>query len=145
MEFDTGKLRLELIKLDSTLNIAYNNNMAWKTIKIFGPRNLTGNTERLEALNQAKDLLNAVSVNPATRNEMIKHEQDHLFAFSDFKEGSGKKLKLVLEENVNKEIRLAVIPNRRQFRDEDRKAVGAVENPSEDDVDYGCFSRYRRR
>jgi len=86
-----------------------------------------------------------LGVDSATINESISHERDHLFAFQDFDESSGKKLKMVLQEDPNEGIRLAVIPNRLQIRDEVRKSVGAVENPSEGDVNYGCFSRFRRR
>ena len=119
--------------------------MAWKTKFVFGSGNLTGNAERLEALAQARSYLKALGVDSATINESISHERDHLFAFQDFDESSGKKLKMVLQEDPNEGIRLAVIPNRLQIRDEVRKSVGAVENPSEGDVNYGCFSRFRRR
>lgn len=73
------------------------------------------------------------------------HERDHLFAFSDFEARSGKKLKLVLQENPNEGIRLAVRPNRLQLRGEVRRSVRAVENPSEGDEKFGCYSRFRRR
>ena len=104
--------------------------MAWKTKFVFGSGNLTGNAERLEALAQARSYLKALGVDSATINESISHERDHLFAFQDFDESSGKKLKMVLQEDPNEGIRLAVIPNRLQIRDEVRKSVGAVFNSS---------------
>ena len=45
--------------------------MAWKTKFVFGPRNLTGNAERLEALAQARSYLKALGVDSATIDESI--------------------------------------------------------------------------
>jgi hypothetical protein len=118
--------------------------MAWKDIFRFGGSNLTGNAERLEALGEARDTLKAMGYDKRTVSELIRHEQDHLFAFPDFEESSGKKLALVMEANPDNEIRLAVIPNRRHSRKDVRRALKAVDNPSDGDEQYGCISRFRK-
>jgi len=117
--------------------------MAWKTKLVFGPGNLTGNIERLEALDQARQYLKMYG-DLSTVEKRIQHEKDHLFAFSDFEVGSGKKLRLVLQENSNEEIRLAVNFNRKHTRHDVRDSVRAVDDPSEGDLKFGCYSRFRR-
>ena len=118
--------------------------MAWKTKFVLGPRNLTGNSERLEALDTARQYLKAYGVDSATVEDRVDHEKDHLFAFPDYDESSGKKLKLVLQEDPNEGIRLAVIPNRLHTKDDVKKSLGAVDEPSEGDLNFGVLNRFRR-
>ena len=119
--------------------------MAWKTKLSFGPGNLPGNAERLEALTQARGYLSAIGVDSKTVEEAVAHEKYHLFAFPDFEVRTGKKLQLVLQEDANEGIRLAVVPNRLHTRNDVRRSVDAVDDPSEGDLSYGCFNRFRKR
>lgn len=119
--------------------------MAWKTIFNFGQKNLTGNSERIQALCEVRGYLKDLGCDSGTINTAVEHEKKHLFAFSDFEANTGKKLGLVLQRDPDEGIRLAVVPNRLQLRDEVRTSVGAVDDPSEGDKNYGAFSRFRKR
>lgn len=119
--------------------------MAWKTKLSFGPGNLPGNAERLEALIQARNCLSSLGVDSKTVDEVIAHEKNHLFAFPDFEVRTGKKLRLVLQEDANEGIRLVVVPNRLHNRNVVRRSVGAVDDPSEGDLGFGCIYQFRKK